>query len=248
MKSIKLLIILFITVTIIYLVLYKICYIPEYNQYEHFYTVDNNIPRNEIANKLNIDVNRIHNYVEKGDVNDTTQFSIEFDIYPRTLAKSNNPSIKQIEEQLNNIINNKEIMKIQTSTGVLGYFKNIKIKSVDINKQNQEIKRNEEAEFVNPELEPGIKYLESQQKGFKKEASIEPRYKFNRKGELELEPLPSRNPTLSTTPTTSRTPRTAANSTTPTTPRTPRTAANSTIPTIPRTSFLPRTFSSPLRL
>ena len=101
-------------------------------------------------------------------------------------------------------------MKIQTSTGVLGYFKNIKIKSVDINKQNQKNKRKEEAKFVNPELEPGIKYLESQQLGFKKEASIEPRYKFNHKGDLELEPLPSRSqlpsrsPMPSTTPSRSR--------------------------------------------
>ena len=197
MKSPNLLIILFITVTIIYLVLYKICAIPEYNKYENFVTVDNNIPRNEIANKLNIDVNRIHNYVEKGDVNDAIQFTVEFDIYPRTLAKSNNPSIKQIEEQLNNIITQKDIFKIQTSTGEPGYFKNIKITSVDINQQNQqnnETKQKDKNSFVNSDIEAEIKYLKSQQSGFKKEASIEPRYKFNNRGKLELEPIPSRTP------------------------------------------------------
>ncbi len=190
MNSLKLLIVLFISVSIIYLVLSRISIQNE--MFEHFENNinKNDIPKNDIATKLGIDVNRIKNYIELGDESDTNDFKIKFDIYPRTLNKKNNPTINQIQEKINTMTSNKDILEITTSTGKLMYFKKFKLEEVKLNNNNKEIEK-EKNEYVDPAIDDQIKYLDAQKSGFLKEISIEPRYKFNNKGKLELIPIPT---------------------------------------------------------
>jgi hypothetical protein len=197
MNSLKLLIVLFISISIIYLVLSRISIQNEMLENFENNINKNDIPKNEIATKLGIDVNRIHNYVESGDENDTNDFQINFDIYPRTLNKKNNPTINQIQEKINTMMSDKDILQIPISTGKIMYFKKIKINQVKLNSNNKEIEK-EKNQYVDPSIDNQIKYLNAQKSGFLKEISIEPRYKFNNTGKLELIPIPT--PTVRVTP------------------------------------------------
>jgi len=197
MNSLKLLIVLFISVSIIYLVLSRISIQNEMLENFQNNINKNDIPKNEIATKLGIDVNRIRNYIESGDENDTNDFQIKFDIYPRTLNKKNNPTINQIQEKINTMMSDKDILQIPISTGKTMYFKKIKVTQVKLNSNTKEIEK-EKNEYVDPSIDNQIKYLDAQKSGFLKEISIEPRYKFNNKGKLELLPIPT--PTKQATP------------------------------------------------
>jgi hypothetical protein len=206
MKSFKLLLTLFITITLIYLVLCRIGIQYQYQtEIENFVSssVSNNIPKDQIASKLGMDVNRIHKYTETGDVNDLYSFEIKFEIHPRTLNKKNNPTIQQIYEKINDMISKKEILKMNTSTGETVYLKNFKVEKVNVDNKNNEIEK-EKSGYVDPEINSEIKYLQKIQSGFSKEISIEPRYKFNNLGKLELIPIPTANKPVASTPTPTR--------------------------------------------
>ena len=200
MKSLKLFIVLFISISIIYLVLSRISIQNEMLENFENNINKNDIPKNEIATKLGIDINRIHNYVETGDENDTNDFQIKFDIYPRTLNKKNNPTINKIQEKINTMINNKDILEIPTSTGKVMYLKKINVEEVKLNSNNKEIEK-EKNEYIDQNIDSEIKYLNAQKSGFLKEISIEPRYQFNNKGKLELIsiPTPTTRPTSTST-------------------------------------------------
>jgi hypothetical protein len=198
MNSLKFFIVLFLSVSIIYLVLSRISIQNEMLENFENNINKNDIPKNEIATKLGIDVNRIRNYIESGDENDTNDFQIKFDIYPRTLNKKNNPTINQIQEKINTMMSNKDILQIPISTGKIMYLKKIKVDQVKLNDNNKEIEM-EKNEYVDPAIDNKIKYLNAQKSGFLKEISIEPRYTFNNKGKLELIPIPT--PTIRVTPT-----------------------------------------------
>ena len=197
MNSLKLLIVLFISVSIIYLVLSRISIQNEMLENFENNINKNDIPKNEIATKLGIDVNRIRNYIESGDENDTNDFQIKFNIYPRTLNKKNNPTINQIQEKINTMMSNKDILEIPISTGKTMYFKKIKVTQVKLNSNNKEIEK-EKNEYVDQSIDNQIKYLNAQKSGFLKEISIEPRYTFNNKRKLELISIPT--PTIRVTP------------------------------------------------
>lgn len=190
MNSLKLLIVLFISISIIFCVLSRVSIQNEMLENFENNINKNDIPKNEIATKLGIDVNRIRNYLESGDENDTNDFQIKFDIYPRTLNKKNNPTVNQIQEKINTMTSNRDILEITTSTGKVMYLKNFKVNPVKLNNNNEEIEK-EKNEYIDPSIDNQIKYLNAQKTGFLKEISIEPRYKFNNKGKLELVSIPT---------------------------------------------------------
>lgn len=197
MKSLKLFLVLFFSISIIFCVLSRVSIQNEMLENFENNINKNDIPKNELATKLGIDVNRIRNYVELGDENDTNDFQIKFDIYPRTLNKKNNPTINQIQEKINTMMSDKYILQIPISTGKTMYLKKIKVNQVKLNSNNKEIEK-EKNEYIDPSIDNNIKYLDAQKSGFLKEISIEPRYKFNNTGKLELIPIPT--PTKGATP------------------------------------------------
>jgi hypothetical protein len=212
MKSFTFFLVLFISITLIYLVLYKISELESdsqlqvQNEMEHFTVNSNSIQsaKNSIMSRLGISENRIHNYKESGDVNDTNEFKIEFEIYPRNLSDKKQPSIVEIETILNDMINNKDIFKIQSSSGQNVYIGKIKVDSINLNKNNEKQKedKKEEDGYINPSIDYQMNYLKYLKSGIHNETSIQPRYKFNNLGKLELEqiPTPSSKPSLTPKP------------------------------------------------
>ena len=196
MKSYIFLLVLFISITIIYLVLCQTgIKLPqqEYN-FENFESKIS--PQNSIAFKLGISENRIRNYKEKGNADNTNNFKIEFEIHPRNIFdKKSEPSIDDVELKLNDMANNKDIIKLQSLSGQNVYMGNIKVKPIiksnSLIKQEKQEKETQKSKFVDPSLKYQINYLKTQEKGIPNEPSIEPRYKFNQMGKLQLEPLPT---------------------------------------------------------
>ena len=197
MNSYNFLLVLFISITIIYLVLCQTGFQYQYNlnnldNLEHF---DSKIsPQTSIAFKLGISENRIRNYKEKGNADDTNNFKVEFEIHPRTIFdKKSEPYIDDIELKLNDMIDNKDIIKLQSTSGQNVYMGKIKVNTI-LKSNYKEEKENEKemtkAKFVDPSLKFEINYLKSQEKGIPEEPSIEPRYKFNNAGKLKLQPIP----------------------------------------------------------
>ena len=198
MNSYNFLLVLFISITIIYLVLCQTGFQYQYNlnnldNLEHF---DSKIsPQTSIAFKLGISENRIRNYKEKGNADDTNNFKVEFEIHPRTIFdKKSEPYIDDIELKLNDMIDNKDIIKLQSTSGQNVYMGKIKVNTI-LKSNYKEEKENEKemtkAKFVDPSLKFEINYLKSQEKGIPEEPSIEPRYKFNNVGKLKLETIPT---------------------------------------------------------
>ena len=198
MNSYNFLLVLFISITIIYLVLCQTGFQYQYNlnnldNLEHF---DSQIsPQTSIAFKLGISENRIRNYKEKGNADDTNNFKVEFEIHPRTIFdKKSEPYIDDIELKLNDMIDNKDIIKLQSTSGQNVYMGKIKVNTI-LKSNYKEEKENEKemtkAKFVDPSLKFEINYLKSQEKGIPEEPSIEPRYKFNNVGKLKLETIPT---------------------------------------------------------
>ncbi len=204
MKSYIFLIVLFVSITLIYLVLcqtgIKMEYQYDYN-YENFESKIS--PKNAIAFKLGISENRIRNFKEKGNPDNTNEYNIEFEIHPRNLFdKKSEPFIDEVELKLNEMIENKDIIKLQSSSGQNIYMGKIKVtpilKSNSLIEKEKEEKETQKAKFVDPSLKYQINYLKSQETGIPDEPSIEPRYKFNQMGKLTLEQIPTPTPTKKT--------------------------------------------------
>jgi hypothetical protein len=195
MKSYNFLLVLFISITIIYLVLCQTGIQYQYNldNLEHF---DSKIsPQNSIAFKLGISENRIRNYKEKGNADDTNNFKVEFEIHPRTIFdKKSEPYIDDIELKLNDMIDNKDIIKLQSTSGQNIYMGKIKVNTILKSNYKEEKEKEKEmtkSKFVDPSLKFEINYLKSLERGIPEEPSIEPRYKFNNVGKLKLETIPT---------------------------------------------------------
>jgi hypothetical protein len=206
MKSLTFFAVLFISITLIYLVLYKISEDDYQIQAEHF-TVNSNSGKNTIVSRLGISENRIRNYKESGDSDDTNDFQIEFEIYPRNLSEKKQPSITELETTLQNMISNKDILKIQSGEGQNIYLGKIKVESINLNengikqKEKDDEKQKEKSKFVDPSIDYQLNYLKYLKSGIHNEISIQPRYKFNNMGKLELENIPTPTPTSTKTPT-----------------------------------------------
>ena len=195
MKSYNFLLVLFISITIIYLVLCQTGIQYQYNldNLEHF---DSKIsPQTSIAFKLGILENRIRNYKEKGTSDDTNNFKVEFEIHPRTIFdKKSEPYIDDIELKLNDMIDNKDIIKLQSTSGQNIYMGKIKVNTILKSNYKEEKEKEKEmtkSKFVDPSLKFEINYLKSLERGIPEEPSIEPRYKFNNVGKLKLETIPT---------------------------------------------------------
>lgn len=229
MKSLIFLIVLFISISLIYLVLCKTGITITEN-----FIVSSFSPKSSIAFKLGIPENRIRNYKESGDINDTNNFKITFDIYPRNISeKDSSSTLESIEKKIKDIIKNKELITIETSNGQKVYMEKIKIDYDNIQQtetpsEKEKNAKNTKDQFVNPEIDSQINYLNYLKTGIPKEISIEPRYKFDKMGQLVLEPIPISKTTSSTTTTPS-----TSSSTTTTPPRTTSTTAT-TAPTASR--------------
>jgi hypothetical protein len=199
-KSVVFLAVLFISITLIYLVLCKTGINITIENFE-----SRSSSKSDIAFKLGIPESRIRNYKESGDINNTNEFKITFDIYPRTVSDSNSSLITEVENKIKKMINNKDIITINTSNGIKVYIGNIKYNTQDmslIGDSSEKEKNNKTTKdkFVNPAIDPQINYMNYLKTGIHKEISIEPRYKFDKMGELVLEPIPTPSKP-STTPT-----------------------------------------------
>jgi len=202
--------VLFISISLIYLVLCKTGINITIEKFEMPSYSSSSSSKNSVAFKLGIPETRLYNYKESGDINDTNNFKITFDIYPRTISEIGSSStLESIEKKINDIIKNKEIITIQTSNGQKVYMEKIKIDYSTIQQpetvaEKEKNAKNTKDEFVNPAIDSEINYMNYLKTGIHKEISIEPRYKFNNMGQLVLEPIPtpSPSPTPSPTPTT----------------------------------------------
>ena len=215
-KSVVFLAVLFISITLIYLVL---CKTGINITIENFESTSSS--KSDIAFKLGIPETRIRNYKESGDINNTNEFKITFDIYPRTVSDSNTSLITEVENKIKKMINNKDIITINTSNGIKVYLGNIKynIQNMSLIKDSSEKEKNNKTtkdKFINPAIDSQINYLNYLKTGIHKEPSIEPRYKFDKMGELVLEAIPTPSKS-SSTPTSSISSRTSRTPTPPTT-------------------------------
>ena len=89
MESILFLSILFISITLIYLVVYKKTIQIKIENFENAQIVNsiNTKLIESIAEQLQISSNRIKNYKENGNIDDINNYSIQFEIYPRNLIQ-----------------------------------------------------------------------------------------------------------------------------------------------------------------
>jgi hypothetical protein len=200
MKSYIFFLVLFISITIIYLVLCQTGIKFEYD-FENFESKIS--PQKSIAFKLGISENRIRNYKEKGNPDDTNSFNIEFEIHPRSLFdKKSEPFVDDIQIKLKEMSDNKDIIQLQSLSGQNIYMGKIKVseklKSNSLIEKEKEEKETRKSKFVDPSLKFEINYLKSQETGIPDEPSIEPRYKFNQIGKLTLEQIPTPTPSKKT--------------------------------------------------
>jgi len=205
LKSFVFLTVLFISISLIYLVLCKTGINMTIENFER-----SSSSKSDIAFKLDIPESRIRNYKESGDINNTNEFKITFDIYPRIISDSKASLITEVENKIKKMINNKDIITINTSNGIKVYIGNIKYntENISLGTDSSEKEKNNKTtkdKFVNPAIDPQINYMNYLKTGINKEPSIEPGYKFNKMGELVLEPIPTpRKSSTTPTPTSSR--------------------------------------------
>ena len=195
MDSITFFLILIITATIIYLVLFKLTI-----KIESFANPVNN--KTDLAFKLGISESRIKNYLESGDITNPGTFEINFDIYPRTIAQKDQPLIKELDKKLANMKSKGETFKIKSDTNQDVYLSKIEYKTIELANTAMNTMQ---GKFVDPSINSQIKYLEDQKKGMITDLGIEPRLSFV-DGEVKEIPLPTFGPTpRPTTRPTSRT-------------------------------------------
>jgi hypothetical protein len=190
MDSVTFFLILIITATIIYLVLYKLSTKIEIQEKEHF-AVSNTKNKVDIAFKLGISESRIKNYVESGDITDPSTFEVNFDIFPRTVAQKNQPMIKDLETKIKTMKDGNDTFKIKSDQNQDVFLSKI---SYNVMELKTEAERTLNNKFVDPSINSQIKYLEDQKKGMVSDLGIEPRLMFVN-GQVKEIPLPTYSPT-----------------------------------------------------
>ncbi len=191
MNSLTFFVILFVSATIIYLVLYKLSI-----KIENFAPIEsskNN--KSDIAFKLGISESRIKNYVESGDITNPGEFKVDFEIYPRTIAQKDQPLVKDLDKKLATIKEKNETFKIKSDANQDVFLSKIEFKMGELIDAAEEALK---AKFIDKTIDPQIKYLQDQKKGMITDLGIEPRLKFV-DGEVKEIPLPTYAPTLKPT-------------------------------------------------
>jgi hypothetical protein len=208
MESILFLSILFISITLIYLVVYKKTIQIKIENFENAEIINsiNTKLIESIAEQLEISPNRIKNYKENGNIDDINNYSIEFEINPRNLIQvsSDELSLKDLQEKLIKMTEINETFQLKSLSGKDIFLSKIiinDIKNEDIidenNKKKDDLKQKKD-KFVNPQLEKSVKYIKGIENGFLDDYELDPRYNF-KKGHLVLEPTPT--PDQTPTPT-----------------------------------------------
>jgi hypothetical protein len=152
-----------------------------------------------IAQQLDIDPNRIHNFKEAGDVNKLDEYQITFDIYPRTVIESSAPTISNIKDKLNQMITDKDDFEVKSYNGSSVFLYKISFEEVDRPIPGKITDKKIISKFVDESIDGQIKYLKYKQSGFSENPEMDPRYKFD-KGGLSLDPIPTPFYTESPTP------------------------------------------------
>ena len=200
MESILFLSILFISITLIYLVVYKKTILIKIENFENAQIVNsiNTKLIENIAEQLQISPTRIKNYKENGNIDDINNYSIEFEINPRNLIQvsSDELSLKDVQEKLIKMTEINETFQLKSLTGKDIFLSKIiinDIKNEDVidenNKKKDDLNKKKD-KFVNPQLEKSVKYLKGIENGFLDDYDLDPRYNF-KKGQLILEPTPT---------------------------------------------------------
>ncbi len=188
-------IILLLTLTLIYISIMKISI-----RIEYFEDIDSKKQSLiSIAQQLDIDPNRIHNFKEIGDINKLDEYQITFDIYPRTVIESSAPTISNIKDKLNQMITNKDDFEVKSYNGSSEFLYKISFEEVDRPIPGKITDKKIISKFIDESIDAQIKYLKYKQYGFPENPAMDPRYKFD-KGGLVLEPIPTPFNTESPTP------------------------------------------------
>lgn len=216
MQSILFLSILFISTTLIYLVVCKKTIQINIENFKNTQITNsiNNISIETIATQLKISPTRIKNYKENGTIDNFDNYSIEFEIQPRNILqlKLNEPTLDECQKKLLKMTETNETFNLKSSTGKDVFLSKILINSTESNKiidENQKRKEDlmkNKDKFIDPQLEKSVKYLKDTKKGFPNDYDLDPRYYFD-KGNLLLEedpsitltPQPTLEPTLEPT-------------------------------------------------
>lgn len=211
MQSILFLSILFISTTLIYLVVCKKTIQINIENFENTQITNsiNNISIETIATQLKISPTRIKNYKETGTIDNIDNYSIEFEIQPRNILqlKLNEPTLDECQQKLLKMTETNESFNLKSSTGKDLFLSKILIninstesnKIIDENQKRKEDLMKNKDKFVDPQLEKSIKYIKDTEKGFPNDYDLDPRYYFD-KGNLLLEEDPSITPTPEPTP------------------------------------------------
>ena len=211
MESILFLSILFISITLIYLVVYKKTIQIKIENFENAQIVNsiNTKLIESIAEQLQISPNRIKNYKENGNIEDINNYSIEFEINPRNIIQvsSNELSLKDLQEKLIKMTEIDETFQLKSLTGkdiflskiIINDIKNEDINIINENNKKKDDLKKKKDKFVNPQLEKSVKYLKGIENGFLDDYDLDPRYNF-KKGQLVLEPTPTPDQTPTPTP------------------------------------------------
>jgi hypothetical protein len=197
MKSLFFFMVLIVTLTLIYVSLVKTSIKIEFFE---------NPSTNSISNQLGINSSRIHNFKETGDINNTDQYQIYFEIYPRLISEPNSLSIKDLLDKIKKMSDNRDAFNIKTANGVDVFLAKINVEetnkpnpgksSLSSSDNNSKII----SKFMDPSIDGQVKYLKYKKTGIKEEPELEPRYKFE-KGSLVLEPIPTTSYTPTSVPT-----------------------------------------------
>jgi hypothetical protein len=211
MESILFLSILFISITLIYLIVYKKTIQIKIENFENAEIINsiNTKLIESIAEQLEISPNRIKNYKENGNIDDINNYSIEFEINPRNLIQvsSDELSLKDLQEKLIKMTEINETFQLKSLSGkdiflskiIINDIKNEDVNIINENNKKKDDLKKKKDKFVNPQLEKSVKYLKGIENGFLDDYDLDPRYNF-KKGQLVLEPTPAPDQTPTPTP------------------------------------------------
>ena len=161
--------------------------------------MSNNSSLNSIAQKLGINKSRIHNFKETGDITKTDEYQIYFEVYPRTVTESSAPTIKNIVDNLKQMITDKEAFDVKSLNGSDVFLAKINIEEVDLPIPGKITNKKIISQFMDPSIDGQIKYLKYKKTGVPEDPEMDPRYKFVGSS-LVLDPIPIPFITPSPTP------------------------------------------------
>ena len=151
--------------------------------------ISNNPSAISIAKKLDLNLSRIHNFKEIGDITKTDEYQIYFEVYPRTVVESSAPTIKNIKDTLQSMIINKDAFDVKSSNGSDVFLAKITVEEADRPIPGRINDKKIISQFIDPSIDGQIKYLKYKKTGVPEEPEMDPRYKFEGAG-LVLEPIP----------------------------------------------------------